>query len=78
MEDTTYHIWLEEYFDRYHELIFNPDVYDDLIRIKDIWEETNQRWKKIIFAGNGGSAAMASHCSIDLTKNAGIRAINFN
>tara|TARA_B100000315_G_scaffold180758_1_gene169577 strand:+ start:24 stop:485 length:462 start_codon:yes stop_codon:yes gene_type:complete len=34
--------------------------------------------KKIIFAGNGGSAAMASHCSVDLTKNSGIRAINFN
>ena len=32
----------------------------------------------MIFVGNGGSAAMASHCSVDLTKNAGIRAINFN
>lgn len=33
---------------------------------------------KIIFVGNGGSAAMASHLSVDLTKAAGIRAINFN
>jgi D-sedoheptulose 7-phosphate isomerase len=33
---------------------------------------------KIIFVGNGGSAAMASHLSVDLTKTAGIRAINFN
>ena len=33
---------------------------------------------KVILAGNGGSAAMASHVSVDLTKNAGIRAINFN
>ena len=28
--------------------------------------------------GNGGSAAIASHVSVDLSKNAGIRAINFN
>lgn len=34
--------------------------------------------KKIILAGNGGSAAMASHVAVDLTKNAKIRAINFN
>jgi D-sedoheptulose 7-phosphate isomerase len=33
---------------------------------------------KIIIAGNGGSAALASHVSVDLTKNAGVRAISFN
>lgn len=78
MNDTNYHKWLKEYFDKYRESILNHDIYDDLIRIKDIWKETNRRGGKIIFAGNGGSAAMASHCSVDLTKNAGIRAINFN
>ena len=29
--------------------------------------------KKVILAGNGGSAAMASHVAVDITKNAGIR-----
>jgi D-sedoheptulose 7-phosphate isomerase len=33
---------------------------------------------KVIIAGNGGSASIASHVAIDLTKAAGIRAINFN
>ena len=33
---------------------------------------------KIIFAGNGGSAAMASHVAVDMTKNAGIRSVTFN
>ena len=28
--------------------------------------------------GNGGSAAITSHVSVDLTKNAKIRSINFN
>ena len=34
--------------------------------------------KKVIIAGNGGSAAMASHVAVDFTKAASIRAINFN
>jgi len=33
---------------------------------------------KVIIVGNGGSAAMASHVAVDLTKAARIRAINFN
>lgn len=33
---------------------------------------------KLILVGNGGSAAMASHVSVDFTKSAKIRAINFN
>lgn len=33
---------------------------------------------KIILVGNGGSAAIASHVAVDLTKAAGIRAMSFN
>ena len=40
--------------------------------------ETHKSSKKIIIAGNGGSAAMASHVAVDFVKAAGIRAINFN
>ncbi|TFB10764.1 SIS domain-containing protein [Candidatus Marinimicrobia bacterium MT.SAG.3] len=40
--------------------------------------ETSDAGGKVIFGGNGGSSAMASHVAVDLTKNAGIRAINFN
>jgi len=42
-----------------------------------VWA-THKAGKKIIVVGNGGSAAMASHVAVDLTKAAGIRAINFN
>ena len=34
--------------------------------------------KKVILFGNGGSAAIASHFSVDLTKNTKIRCQNFN
>jgi D-sedoheptulose 7-phosphate isomerase len=40
--------------------------------------KTHQKGKKIIVVGNGGSAAMASHVSVDLSKAARIRAVNFN
>ncbi len=72
------HLWLDQYFGRYSDSIFDSAIYDDLIKIKNIWEKTGNNGGKIIFAGNGGSAAIASHCSVDLTKAAGIRAINFN
>lgn len=39
---------------------------------------TKKKNKKIIILGNGGSAAIASHVSIDLTKNAKIKSVNFN
>src|SRR5437762_3460319 len=45
--------------------------------IKTIVDQANKR-KKIIFIGNGGSASIASHQSVDYWKNGGIRAIAFN
>lgn len=34
--------------------------------------------KKVVFIGNGGSAAIASHQAVDYWKNGGIRAMTFN
>ena len=41
-------------------------------------DKVYQNEATIYICGNGGSAAMASHLSVDLTKAAGVRAINFN
>ena len=40
--------------------------------------EIKKNKKKVILVGNGGSAAMASHVSVDLTKACKIRSVNFN
>lgn len=62
------------------------DTLNDLVRNVD-QQQLSQLYKlitrlpssaKLIFAGNGGSAAMASHLAVDFTKAAGIRAVNFN
>ena len=53
----------------------------DLIALEKISKSlisANKKNKKVIIFGNGGSAAISSHVSVDLTKNAGIRCINFN
>jgi D-sedoheptulose 7-phosphate isomerase len=53
----------------------NPQLLADATRLL---QETADRGGKVILAGNGGSAAMASHVAVDLTKAAGLRAVNFN
>jgi len=45
---------------------------------KNILLNTSKKKKKILIFGNGGSAAIASHVCVDLTKNAKVRAVNFN
>ena len=70
--------WLYNYFELYNKTIINDEVIKDLTDFKKIILKTNKRGNKTIFAGNGGSAAMSSHCAVDLTKNAKIKAINFN
>jgi len=71
-------IWFDDYFKLYKKTLFNNDINNNLIEFKQLILNANNGKNKIIFAGNGGSAAMASHCAVDLTKNAGVRAINFN
>lgn len=56
----------------------NIKTAEHLLQIKEIFVKANEKGNKIIIVGNGGSAAIASHVSVDLTKNAGIRSINLN
>tara|TARA_B100000989_G_C19497706_1_gene452822 strand:- start:981 stop:1526 length:546 start_codon:yes stop_codon:yes gene_type:complete len=44
----------------------------------DLLKKIKKNNKKVVFAGNGGSAAMASHVSVDFSKVCKIRSINFN
>jgi D-sedoheptulose 7-phosphate isomerase len=72
------HAWLRRYFDQYQALLVRADVFAQLIELKELLLACRAMSKKAILAGNGGSAAIASHCAVDFTKNAGIRCINFN
>lgn len=70
--------WLTSYFERYRASLFQTDVVPQLLTLKTWMLATHAQGKKVIVAGNGGSAALASHCAVDFTKNAGVRCVNFN
>lgn len=44
----------------------------------DLLREAGERGNKLMIVGNGGSAAIASHLTVDFSKNAGIPALAFN
>lgn len=52
--------------------------HEQLEKAAELFRQAHIQNRKVIFIGNGGSAAMASHLSVDFTKAAKIRAINFN
>tara|TARA_B100000941_G_C28344194_1_gene468309 strand:+ start:42 stop:608 length:567 start_codon:yes stop_codon:yes gene_type:complete len=75
MEDKNF---LNNYFQNLIKLINYKDQTDKLIEVKNIILETKNQKNKTMIFGNGGSAAISSHFSVDLTKNAKVRCVNFN
>ena len=57
-----------------------PDekTFNKFINIKDVIIKAKKTNSRVLIFGNGGSAAIASHVSVDLTKNVKVKAINFN
>jgi len=69
------------FFDKYYKKIHNKlvDVSSSaLFEAALLIENLEKTSGKVILVGNGGSASIASHVSIDFTKAANIRSINFN
>ena len=56
----------------------SSDLINKIINVKNILIDCKKNNAKVLIFGNGGSAAIASHVSVDLTKNANIRSVNFN
>ena len=70
---------VRRYIDDYKMLIeTNEKLIDMLFDFKASILNVINKNRKVIIVGNGGSAAIASHVSTDLTKNAGIKCVNFN
>tara|TARA_B100000029_G_scaffold330245_1_gene322567 strand:- start:2475 stop:3026 length:552 start_codon:yes stop_codon:yes gene_type:complete len=64
-------------FKKLNSLINNSDI-NSLEKIALALKTLKKKNKKVLVMGNGGSAAISSHISVDLTKNAKIRSVNFN
>ena len=71
--------FLKNYLEDLSELLKpSDDIIKKLVQVRNLLLEVNNNNNKILIFGNGGSAAMASHFSVDLTKNANIRCVNYN
>lgn len=69
---------LAEYFDEYSKNLLPESLFEKLKLLKDVLLNAKQNNGKIIFAGNGASAAISSHAALDLTKQGKIRSMTFN
>ena len=70
--------FIEDYFEEYKKIFLYKNIPNQLLELKELLLKTKENKSKVIIAGNGGSSSIASHLSIDLTKQAKIRTINFN
>tara|TARA_B110000858_G_C17593634_1_gene376813 strand:- start:157 stop:711 length:555 start_codon:yes stop_codon:yes gene_type:complete len=74
---------IESFIKKYEKKFFDSAKIDKFltIKLKNLYEITiniKKNNNKILIFGNGGSAAIASHFSVDMTKIGKIRTVNFN
>jgi D-sedoheptulose 7-phosphate isomerase len=72
------HKFLTEYFGDCINFLSNVNVNKQIIDAKEIILETKRLGGKVMFAGNGASASIANHASLDFTKQGKVRSVNFN
>lgn len=70
--------FLDNYFTEYKKLAFDRDIYPEMNRFKEIALTVQKNNKKMMFAGNGASAAISAHGAVDFTKQAKVRGVTFN
>jgi D-sedoheptulose 7-phosphate isomerase len=71
--------FFKKYFHNQINLLkIDDETIKKLEKIKKLLKIIKRKRKKVIIFGNGGSAAIANHFSVDLTKVSEIRCVNFN
>ena len=68
---------LKNYFTKINELLNHIDT-RKIVELKKKILVVKKKKGKVIMIGNGGSISTCAHFSVDLTKNAKIKSINFN
>lgn len=71
-------IFLKEYYKEYKKNLKPEWLFNNLSDLKDFMESTSSNGGKVIFGGNGASAAIASHAALDFTKQAKIKSLTYH
>ena len=69
--------YFKNYIYKYSEILIKSDI-NKLLKIANLINDIKIKKKKVIIIGNGGSASIASHVSVDFTKICKVRSVNFN
>jgi D-sedoheptulose 7-phosphate isomerase len=69
---------LQTYLAEYPRLLANPEIPGLITVLKDRIAEARDSGRKLMLAGNGASASIASHLATDFSKQGGVRAMTFN
>lgn len=70
--------FLDDYYKDYMKLLKVDRLFEELIEAQRLVKSVKDNDGKLMFFGNGASAAIASHAALDFTKQAGIRSVSFN
>lgn len=70
--------FLNNYYKECSNFLLNTDVTENVIKSKKLILETKELGGKVMFAGNGASASIANHASLDFTKQGKVNSVNFN
>jgi D-sedoheptulose 7-phosphate isomerase len=70
--------WYDDYMGRYRSALFDEDVYELAGEFKELLLQTKEKGGTVYFAGNGASAAIASHLAADFTKQGKVPSFTFN
>lgn len=70
--------FLTSYYEQCANFLTSIDVNQCAIDAKELILQTKKSGGKIMFAGNGASASIANHASLDFTKQGNVRSVNFN
>lgn len=66
--------WLNNYISDASAAMNIQHAETDLVKLYDLFISAKQKNNHVWFIGNGASAATASHCALDFTKHAGLKA----
>ena len=70
--------FVQEYKEKLFKILNDIDLNDKVSKTVKVLKICKKNKSKVILFGNGASASIANHVSVDLTKNSKIRAINLN
>ena len=70
--------FIQDYLNSFRDILSKVDIYRDLNAFANLCRGVKSGGNKLIFAGNGASASIASHAATDFTQHARVRSICFN